>query len=261
MPCASAPRVSLSFGGSILAAPTMSCWNTVLISTMTCSALQHLAGVQRLADGSAGGTNSTNLAPNTVDDVMSTSDVGGIEFQPRRDPSPSAERPGRPAAIRSSRPCPPGRRASCTLASGFITRPARVRHHGHRHGVGEAAAEHGPRDECERRCASDARAPVGEARRGARLSCRLVITAVSSLSRQVEVAVAAVDGQRDQQRHRHHDDQRGAHRVADRDADTGRPAGGEIAVVGVDQQDRRAPSGWPAGTTTAGRSGSGTSSK
>src|ERR1700682_73655 len=55
---------------------------------------------------------------------------------------------------------------------------------------------------------------------------------------QVEVAVGTVNGQRDQQGHRDDHDQRGAHRVTYRDTDTRRAAGGEEAEVGVDQQDR-----------------------
>src|SRR6476620_593613 len=60
----------------------------------------------------------------------------------------------------------------------------------------------------------------------------------SPLPRQVEVAVGTVNGQRHQQGDRHDHDQRGAHRVADGDSDTGGSAGGEIAEIGVYQQDR-----------------------
>src|SRR4029079_12367710 len=58
----------------------------------------------------------------------------------------------------------------------------------------------------------------------------------SPLPRQVEVAVGTVNGQRHQQGDRDDHDKRGAHRVADRAPDAGRPAGGEIAEIGMYQQ-------------------------
>src|SRR5690606_2829995 len=58
------------------------------------------------------------------------------------------------------------------------------------------------------------------------------------LSGEVEVAGSAVDGQRDQQRHRDHRDQGGAHRVTHRDTDAHRTARGLEAVVGVDHHHR-----------------------
>ena len=64
-----------------------------------------------------------------------------------------------------------------------------------------------------------------------------VIACRPSPSRQVEVAVGTVNGQRDEQRHRHDHDQRGAHHIARRDTDAGRSARSKVAEIGVDQQD------------------------
>ena len=69
---------------------------------------------------------------------------------------------------------------------------------------------------------------------------RLRVTAFVDppLSRQVEVAVGAVDGQRHKQCHRHDHDQRGSHRITRGDADAGRSARSKVAEIRVDQQDR-----------------------
>src|SRR5436190_13723766 len=110
---------------------------------------------------------------------------------------------------------------SFTLASGFITRPARSE----RTVTGTVSVKL-PRN-----------SPAASATIAAiattvprPASARTVLGFIGSpLPGQVEVAVGAVDGQRHQQRHRHDHDQGGAHRVAHRDPDTGRAPRCEIA--------------------------------
>ena len=96
------------------------------------------------------------------------------------------------------------------LGVGVHHQAGAIRDHRHRNGVGEAAPEQadGQRDDRDDR-------DHGRQTRQRRAPCFGFIG--SPLSRQVEVAVGTVNGQRDQQGHRDDHDQRGAHRVADRD--------------------------------------------
>ena len=81
-PCsalAMAPRLSLSFSGSIFASRAVSCWKTVLISTVTFRASSTAPACSDCGEGSAGGISCTYLAPNTVVDAISTSTLAGIK--------------------------------------------------------------------------------------------------------------------------------------------------------------------------------------
>ena len=108
-----APSVSLSFAGSILSSTDTSCWKTVLISTVTCSASDHLARAAAAAARVSGGrpvrrtwrrTPSTMRCRPCTLDGMSCSCDGSI--------ARCRTRPCRRAGSRSSRPCRPARRAS-----------------------------------------------------------------------------------------------------------------------------------------------------
>ena len=96
----------------------------MLISTITCLAASTWPGRSDSGDGSGGMTNWTYLAPNTVVDAMSTSTFAGIAFI--RVGSIArwiAASPLGNCSIESTLPTWTPR--ICTLASGFITSPAR----------------------------------------------------------------------------------------------------------------------------------------
>ena len=121
---ANAPRVSLSFSGSILDNTDTSCWNTVLISTVTWFPCNTWPARSGCGEGSGGGTNSMNFEPNTVVEAMSTSVLAGMRCN--RDGSIArwiAACPLGSDSIESTLPtCAP---CSLTFASRFITRPVR----------------------------------------------------------------------------------------------------------------------------------------
>ena len=75
-------------------------------------ALDHLSPCSFCGEGSVGGTSSTYLAPNTVDDVMSTPTLDGNQVQLRRVHVQLQH--GRAVGLRrrSRRPCRPRRHAS-----------------------------------------------------------------------------------------------------------------------------------------------------
>ena len=158
----------------------------MLISTVTCWRCEHLAGVQlAAATGPAAGTSSTNLAPNTVDDAMSTRDVGRDEVQLRRDPSPGGGRPARRAAISIDVDLADLNAVHLDLGVGVHHQAGAVRDHRHRNGVGEAAAEQGDGERDDRRDHHDG-APGPPA--GVRVTTPSI---AAPLSRQVEVAVGS----------------------------------------------------------------------
>ena len=245
-----APRVSLSFAGSILSSTVDQLLEDGVDLDGDVLALEHLTLAQRLA-GRVGRrrrvartsrrTPSTTRCRRATLAGMSCSCVGSIARCRTAVPSGRVSMRLDLADLHA---------AHLDLGVGVHHQAGALRDHRHRNGFGRSRRGTGATASAK---ISDEHDDRGQARPAARTA--LLVIDSSPLSRQVEVAVGAVDGQRDQQRHRHDDDQRGAHRVAHRDTDAGGSAGGEVAVVGVDQQDRRSPSTPPAGTTTAGRSG------
>jgi hypothetical protein len=75
-----AARVSFIFTGSIAFNTEVSCWKRVLVSTVTSWTSSTCPSASGLEDGSGGATSSTDLAPKTVVDEMSTSTLAGMSF-------------------------------------------------------------------------------------------------------------------------------------------------------------------------------------
>src|SRR5690606_40404059 len=223
-----APSVVLSFSGSRADRTAVSCSKTVLISTVTRTAVSTCPARNR-PSGRAGGTSWTNFAPKTVVEAMVTETLPGTR----------ASAPVSMANSRAARPSGRSRMAVIaptvtprifTSASGYITSPAR----------GESTytatvSANSPRKLCTAPAISSphramATIPASGRRRLSRI--------VSHLPGQIEVAVGAVDREGDEQGDRDDRDERGAHRVAHRGADPGRAARGVETEEGVDQQHR-----------------------
>ena len=124
MPLAIAPSVAFSLAGSIESSTAVSRSNTVLISTVTWPASRTAPGATACGAGLAGTTNSTNFAPNTVVEVMLTTTLAGICCSASRLIARCKTAwPLDCCSMEATLPtCTP---SSSTLASGFITRPAR----------------------------------------------------------------------------------------------------------------------------------------
>ena len=113
----------------------------MLISTVTCWLSITWPARSFCGDGSGGGFSWTNFAPNTVVDVMSTSDVGRDEMQSATGPWPGAARPSRPAASSIVGHLAHLHAAHLHLGVGVHHQAGAIRNDRHRNGFGEAAAE------------------------------------------------------------------------------------------------------------------------
>ena len=130
-----APSVSLSLAGSILSSTDDQLLEDRVDLDGDVLALDHLAGAaaSRSMDRPAA-SSSTNLAPNTVEDAMSTPTLAGIRSQLRRDPSPGAGRRCRPGAVSMDCDLADLHAAHLDLGVGVHHQAGAVGDHRHRNG-------------------------------------------------------------------------------------------------------------------------------
>src|SRR3984893_5221826 len=229
-PSASAANTALIFCGSIWCRTSTRSWKTVLTSVATLRDCTTCPRASRLAVGWSGGIRSTYLAPSTVVALICAPIFAGMYWISSGSMSSCRLTLSPWRLIAATWPtCTP---RIFTFAPGFITSPAR------------SAANVMGTDPCSLPANRAMLKPISPTTTTtssavhhngwtrASPDLRFIV-----LSGHVEVAAAAVDGQRHEQDHhgRHH--QRCPHRAPDGVADTGGPAGGGVAVIGVHQHD------------------------
>ena len=184
-----APRVWLSLTGSILSKHRDELLEDGVDLDHDVLALNHLSPMQFLRRGVRRRLQLDELGAEHRRRRDVDSHVGRDEVQLRVDPSPGGWRPCRRAATRSTTTLPTSTPRIFTLASGFITRPARSEITVTGTVLVKVSAEQ------HRRQARRSRPIATTVARPASGRTYCSFRQLPPLSRQVEVAVGAVDGQ------------------------------------------------------------------